>query len=109
MLLSVWKNWIKVIFLDGWIPGHVEHKRLLTSEMMSGSEMMYHNESQKRAALCWQRSHKLNCYFMKAGLTQKAVSTAWTKQKCRVDLKPGICTGQITFTVKIVLGIVAKN
>lgn len=46
---------------------------------------------------------------MKAGLTQKAVSTAWTKQKCRVDLKPGICTGQITFTVKIVLGIVAKN
>lgn len=48
MLLSVWKNWIKVIFLDGWIPGHVEHKRLLTSEMMSGSEMMYHNESHKK-------------------------------------------------------------
>lgn len=62
-----------MIFLDGWIPGHVELKRLLTTEMTAGSEIMYHNEYHK---LCWQRSHKHNCYFMKAGQTQKAVSTA---------------------------------
>jgi len=41
MLSVAWmENWVKVIFLDGWIPGHAELKRLLTTEMTSGSEMM---------------------------------------------------------------------
>lgn len=82
------------MFLDCWILGHVELKKLLTTEITSGSETMYLNEYHKKGLhFCWQRSEKHNCYFMKARQTQKAVSTAQTRQRGHVCLKPGICTG----------------
>lgn len=56
------ENWVKVIFLDGWIPGHAGLKRLLTTEMTSGSEVMYHNEY-----------HKEGLYFVGEDLSNTTV------------------------------------